>query len=106
MTDDLFADDDLFAVRPAPTRVKSRSKPAEVAPKLATAPVWIDNTGERPKLKAGKRVAVILHSGETCGEVPINNDSKLGWDPETTRWSLSPEGHACQPFDVKRYRVL
>jgi len=34
VTDDLFADDDLFAVRPAPTRVKSRSKPpeADIAP--------------------------------------------------------------------------
>ena len=32
MTDDLFADDDLFAVRPAPTRVKSRPKPPEAMP--------------------------------------------------------------------------
>ena len=59
------------------------------------------NPGKQPEETLGKRVVVKLANGTVQGDKPVNNDSKLGWAADTSRWSLT--GMA---FDIAEYRVL
>lgn len=48
-----------------------------------------------------RRVAVILRNGTVHGREAVNTDSKLGWDAETTRWTLT--GHAYDVVEFEPY---
>jgi len=98
-------DDDLFAVRPAEEKPAAQPEPkppvqAPPTPAPKRLP-WKRNPGHLPEEAKGKRVVVMLENGRVHGDTPVNTDSKLGWDAETTRWS-KPQNE----YDVRLYYVL
>lgn len=59
------------------------------------------DTGTCPREARGKRVRGVLRNGHAFGYEQVTVTSPLGWDAQTTRWSLTDS-----PFDVAEFEVL
>jgi len=112
---DLFDAPNLFEpASPPPSPAPAQAKPPRpryVAPAEPDWPVspppprdkrMKPNPGKQPRGSKDKRVVVELNNGKTLGEKPVVDTSKVGWDANTTDWTIDPDW----PWAVAFYRIL